>query len=134
QDPVIFTDEYPRYFDVARLWDGRWYQRIAEEGYPAELPRDETGQVRQNAWAFYPVFPLLGRVVMGLTGLPFPVAATLVSVLLGYAAALVMAFLLRERVGGTAALATVALFAAFPAAPTLQIAYTESLAALLLCV
>jgi hypothetical protein len=134
QDPVIFTDEYPRYFDLARLWDGRWYQRIAEEGYPAQLPRDETGQVRQNQWAFYPVFPILARVVMGLTGLPFPVAATVVSVLLGYAAALVMAFLLRERVGGRAAVATVALFAAFPAAPTLQIAYTESLAALLLCV
>jgi hypothetical protein len=132
QDPVIFTDEYPRYFDLAVLWDGKWYQRIALEGYPSELPRDELGQVQQNPWAFYPVFPFLGRAVMALTGLPFPVAATLVATVLGYAAALVMAFLIRERVGDAAAIATVALFAAFPAAPTLQVAYTESLATLLL--
>jgi len=134
QDPVIFTDDYPRYFDLAVLWDGKWYQRIALEGYPAELPRDELGQVQQNPWAFYPVFPVLGRVVMALTGLPFPVAATLVATVLGYAAALVMGFLIRERVGTAPAVATVALFGAFPAAPTLQVAYTESLATLLLCV
>lgn len=133
QDPVIFTDEYPRYFDVARLWDGRWYQRIAEEGYPDHVPRDESGLARQNPLAFYPVFPFLARALMALTGLPFPVAATVVATLLGYAAALVMAVLLRERLGGAVAIAGVALFATYPAAPTLQIAYTESLAALLLC-
>lgn len=134
QDPVIYTDDYPRYFDLAVLWDGRWYQRIAVEGYPAELPRDEEGVVRQNAWAFYPLFPLLARGVMGLTGLPFPIAATVVATVLGYAAALMMAVLLRERVGAAAAVGAVALFGAFPASPTLQIAYTESLAVLLLCV
>jgi hypothetical protein len=51
---------------------------------------------------------------------------------LGYTAALVIAGLLRERVGPAAALGAVALLGAFPAAPALQVAYTESLALLLL--
>lgn len=133
QDPVVFTGERPRYFDLATLWDGQWYQRIATEGYPSELPRNDSGQVRQNPWAFYPIFPLMARGVMALTGLSFPVAATLVATVLGYAAAVALAVLLLPRIGARFTVAAVALFAAFPAAPTLQIAYTESLAVLLLC-
>ena len=44
-----------------------------------------------------------------------------------------MAGLLTERVGSRVALATVAVWAAFPAAVSLQLAYTESLAMLVLC-
>jgi hypothetical protein len=134
QDPVIFSGEVPPYFDLATLWDGAWYERIATDGYPAELPLNDRGEVRQNAWAFYPVFPTLAKGVMLVTGLPFAIAAPVVATVLGYAAAAVMGLMLRERVGGAAALGGVALFAAFPAAPALQVAYTESLAALLLCV
>src|SRR5690606_8645630 len=123
----------PRYFDLATLWDGAWYERIATEGYPEQLPVNAQGQVRQNEWAFYPIFPLLAKGLMLVTGLPFAVAGPVVATVLGYAAAVVMGLLLRERVGTPAALGGVALFAAFPAAPTLQVAYTESLAALLLC-
>lgn len=133
QDPSIFSGEVPRYFDLATLWDGAWYERIATEGYPPELPVDDRGEVRQNEWAFYPVFPLLARGLAAITGLPFAVAGPVVATLIGYAAAVVMGLLLRERVGAAAALGGVALFAAFPAAPTLQVAYTESLATLLLC-
>lgn len=133
QDPVIYSGEVPRYFDLATLWDGAWYEKIATNGYPPELPRDEMGQVRQNEWAFYPIFPFLARGLMSLTGLPFAVAAPIIATALGYAAAIVMGLLLRERVGAVAALAGVSIFAAFPASPTLQVAYTESLAALLLC-
>ncbi|USQ77110.1 hypothetical protein [Ornithinimicrobium cryptoxanthini] len=133
QDPVIFSGEVPRYFDLATLWDGAWYERIATEGYPDQLPVNDQGQVRQNEWAFYPIFPLLAKGLMLVTGLPFAVAGPVVATVLGYAAAVVMGLLLRERVGTPAALGGVALFAAFPAAPTLQVAYTESLATLLLC-
>lgn len=132
QDPVVFSGEVPRYFDLATLWDGKWYERIATQGYPAELPQDSLGRVQQNAWAFYPVFPYLARAVMTLSGWPFAVAAPVLATVLGYAAALVIAGLLRERVGPAAALGAVALLGAFPAAPALQVAYTESLALLLL--
>ncbi|GAA1153125.1 hypothetical protein [Ornithinicoccus hortensis] len=133
QDPVIFTDEYPRYFDVATAWDGKWYREIAEQGYPPELPRYEDGTVRQNPWAFYPIFPKTAALLMHLTGQPFEVVAPLLATVIGYAAVLVMALLLHERVGRVGTLAAVTLYAAFPASPTLQVAYTESLAILLLC-
>lgn len=132
QDPAIFSGENPRYFDVAALWDGQWYERIANGGYPDEVPIGADGQARQNEWAFYPLFPYLSRAVMLLTGWPFAVAGTVLATALGYAAALVIAGMLREKVGSGAALGAVALLAGFPAAPVLQVAYTESLALLLL--
>lgn len=131
QDSSIYSGDVPRYFEVATLWDGQWYERIATAGYPDSLPLDDSGQVRQNEWAFYPVFPFLARAVM-LTGAPFSVAAVIVATLLGYAAALVIAGLVKDVVGPVAALGTVALVGAFPASPTMQVAYTESLAMLLL--
>ncbi|HKJ11286.1 MAG TPA: hypothetical protein VJ976_02730, partial [Ornithinimicrobium sp.] len=96
------------------------------------LPVDSIGEVRQNEWAFYPLFPVLARGLMAVTGWPFAVAATVLATALGYGAALVIAGLLRERVGAPGALAAVALLGAFPAAPVLQVAYSESLALLLL--
>lgn len=132
QDPSVYGEQHP-FFEFAVLWDGQWYQRIATEGYPEQLPLNDAGEVRQNPWAFYPLFPMLARGLMALTGLPFPVAGVLVATVVGYLAALALAVLLRDRVGDRVALGAVALFAAFPAAPTLQVAYTESLAVLLLC-
>lgn len=133
QDPVVYDEPgVPRYFQFATLWDGQWYEEIATEGYPEQLPTDLTGQVRQNAWAFYPIFPFLARTLTSLTGQPFSVTGTVVAVVLGYAAAVVVAGLLRERVGTAAALGGVVLLGAYPTSPTFQVAYTESLALLLL--
>lgn len=120
--------------DMTVLWDGSWYRFIAEHGYPPDLPLDPAnGRVSQNAWAFYPVFPLLARMLMSLTGLGFPVVASTLSLLCGLGAALLMARLLAERVGANVALGTVAVWAAFPAAVSLQLAYTEAIAMLVLC-
>ncbi len=120
--------------DMTVLWDGSWYRHVAEHGYPVPLPVDPaSGHVAQNAWAFYPLFPLLSRLLMSLTGLGFPVVASALALLCGLGAAVLMAGLLAERVGERVALATVATWAAFPAAVSLQLAYTESMAMLLLC-
>lgn len=133
QDPVVYDEPgVPLYFQFATLWDGQWYERIATQGYPQELPAGADGQVRQNSWAFYPIFPMLARGLMALTGWPFSVAGTVVATVLGYAAAILVAGLLREKVGTAAALGGVALLGSFPSSPTFQVAYTESLALLLL--
>ena len=122
------------YFDMTVLWDGSWYRHIALNGYPTELPvHADSGRVAQNAWAFYPLFPLVARALMSATGLGFPAVATAVALLCGLGAALLMGGLLAERVGERVAVATVAVWAAFPAAVSLQLAYTESMAMLVLC-
>ncbi|MEW1953844.1 hypothetical protein [Terrabacter sp. NPDC080008] len=126
-------DDVPvSYFPFTALWDGQWYQIIADQGYPSPLPRSEGGSVEQNAWAFYPLFPLLARVGMALTGISFPAVGSTIAVLCGAGAAVLMGLLLRERIGDPAAYLVVALWALFPASVTLQLAYTESLAMLLL--
>jgi hypothetical protein len=119
--------------DMTVLWDGSWYRHVAEHGYPHELPLDAEGRIAQNAWAFYPLFPLLSRLLMDVTGLGFPAVASTVALVAGLGAAVVMAQVLAERVGERVAFASVAVWAAFPAAVSLQLAYTESMAMLVLC-
>src|SRR5688500_4100225 len=67
--------------DLALSWDAQWYRRIAEDGYPDELPVGPDGRVQQNPWAFYPLFPLAVRLVTGATGLGFGTVAPLLALL-----------------------------------------------------
>jgi len=134
QAPVDWTGPHPNYVSMTVLWDGFWYRQIAEVGYPPALPIDAvTGAVQQNAWGFYPAFPMMARGLMALTGLGFPFVGPTLALVLGFGAAVTMALLLRDRVGPKVALAAVSVYAACPVSPSFQIAYTESLAILLLC-
>lgn len=122
----------PGYWGVMANWDGQWYKSIAIEGYPNNLPL-VSGDVARNEWAFYPTFPLLSRAVMWLTSMPFEVAASLVSVVAaGIAIVVIHRCLLNRGISRFAAGASVACLCAFPTAPVLQVAYTESVTLLLL--
>jgi hypothetical protein len=132
QNPAGVGVLHPHYPDLVGVWDGEWYQRIAEQGYPGRLPHGPVGAVDYNAWAFFPVFPLLVRATM-VTGLPFWAAASVVNLLAGAAAAVVI-WRLFAAVPGQRRLAglAVAVWCVLPPAPVLQVAYTEALGALLL--
>src|SRR3954452_15701611 len=123
----------PGYLDMLTNWDGQWYQDVAQNGYPRDLPRID-GVVDQNTWAFYPLYPALVRLVMLLTTLPFAAAAALVSMAAGGAAMVVLFQLLDKRVGRFNAGMTVLAISLSPAGVLLQTAYTESLALLVLVV
>jgi hypothetical protein len=128
----------PTLGDILGSWDGVWYERIARQGYPVPLPADpDTGLLTYSAWAFYPGFPMLVRVLM-LTGLPFLAAAVALNVVLGAAAVLLvwrcLHFALhaqpqpaRDRL----ALAAAAQWCLYPATGILLMPYTEALACLL---
>ncbi|MDQ2758664.1 MAG: hypothetical protein M3Y71_19245 [Actinomycetota bacterium] len=120
------------YLTFTAQWDGQWYQRIATRGYPAALPVDSGGVTQQNPWAFYPLFPLLARVLMSGLGLSFFAAGSTLSLVLGFVAAGAMAVLLRQRLGERAALLVVVVWACFPASAVLQVGYSESTAMALL--
>ncbi|GAB3590701.1 membrane protein [Angustibacter peucedani] len=132
QPQSIWTGPRSNYFDMAQLWDGQWYKIIAEHGYPAELPLDQLGNVQQNPWAFFPGFPCTVRAVMAVTDLPFAVAAVAVNLVLGACAVHVVMRVLQKVAGRRAGWGGAVLLCAFPSAPSLQIAYSESLALLLL--
>ncbi|ACQ81171.1 putative integral membrane protein [Beutenbergia cavernae DSM 12333] len=140
QGPNPWAEPPPSYAEFTGLfWDAGWYHRIAVEGYPDGLPALPDGTVTQSAWAFFPLYPFLVRGLMGLTGASFEVVAPTLSLVLGAAAAVVVGMLLQERTTASLgpararrlALGSVLLLGLFPAAPVLQMAYTESLSLLL---
>jgi hypothetical protein len=122
----------PDYWHFVQIWDSEWYGRIVQNGYPSSLPRWPSGAVKENAWAFYPVYPLLVRELSGLSGLPWQAWAQLVAMVAGFAAAVVLYRLFRLRADHGTALWGVAFVAFFPISAILQIPYAESLGLLFL--
>jgi Gpi18-like mannosyltransferase len=107
-------------------WDGLYYGKVAEHGYPLTLPHDANGDIAKNAWAFLPVYPLIVRAVMIVTGLGFPIAGTLVSVVAGGGATFAIHALLATRFTERTALWGALFFCLGPMSYVLQVAYAES--------
>ncbi|WP_090952821.1 glycosyltransferase family 39 protein [Arthrobacter sp. ov118] len=122
----------PDYWNFINIWDARWYAEALQNGYPALLPTDASGTVQENAWAFYPLFPVLGRVLSGLTGTGPAWSLTAIALVCGAAAALVAYRIFRHRTTHRTALWGTVFLSVFPVAPVLQVPYAESLNLLLL--
>jgi hypothetical protein len=122
----------PSLGDLILGWDSRWYWIVAETGYPADLPLTDSGAIAENQWAFMPIYAYLAKLVSLPFGGQWVVGAFLVSVIAGYAASFVLYRMMRERMDRTAAMWTVAFFAAGPLAALFQVGYAESLFLLLL--
>ena len=139
QTPAGVGHLHPTVGDILGSWDSVWYKRVATTGYPIPLPADpDTGQLTYSAWAFYPAFPMMVRVLM-LTGLPFEPAAVLLNLVLGAGAVILVwrcfHFALhaspqpaRERL----ALVAGALWCLYPATGIMLMPYTEALACVLI--
>ncbi|WP_432543607.1 hypothetical protein [Kineococcus sp. SYSU DK002] len=140
-----WTPDDPGYGDVLGLWDATWYRRIATEGYPSSVPLGPAGDPQQSALAFYPLAPLLARLLM-VTGMSFEAAGALVALAGGAAAAVGVHALLHralsERVppavARRGAWSAAVLFCLTPPSPVFQVPYTEGpalalLVAFLLC-
>jgi hypothetical protein len=122
----------PDYWSFVNIWDARWYGEVLRNGYPEILPTDGAGNVQENAWAFYALFPILGRVVAGLTGMDPAFTLTLIATVCGLGAALVIYRLFRHRAPHRTALWGTVFVSTFPVSPVLQVPYAESLNLLLL--
>lgn len=134
QGPNSWTGANPNYFDFAAIWDGHWYYIISAVGYPAELPLTDDGHVGESAWAFMPAYPAIVRLLMLVTGLPFPVIGVVVSVGFALGAALMFYRLIHLFLPGSTALFSVVLFCVAPLSPILQVTYAEPMHAFLLVV
>nr|WP_272902335.1 hypothetical protein [Brevibacterium daeguense] len=117
--------------DFLNFWDAAWYQRIADEGYPSELPRGVEGEVLQNQWAFYPLHPWIVRDISDLTGIDYQVISPIFATLCGAAAAVVVLVLFRRHTTPGRALFGLAVLFFFPASAIFSTGYAESLTLLL---
>lgn len=122
----------PDYWHFINIWDAQWYESVISGGYPSELPVDEAGNVQENTWAFYPLFPTLGRMLTVATGMEPGTALILIAMFAGLAASFVVYLLFRTKAAHRPALWGTAFFSTFPVSPVLQVPYAESLNLLLL--
>lgn len=108
------------FLDDLTRWDADWYLRILSDGYPAGPVPDG-----QNATAFFPLFPLLGRAVAAATPLGAIEAAVLVAVAGGLAATIAVWVLAADLWDDATADRAAVLFALFPASYVFSIPYSE---------
>lgn len=116
----------PGFFGVMSNWDGQWFRSIVERGYPTSLPT-QGGEVIRNEWAFWPLYPLLVRAAMAITGLEFGPSAWVVSVICAALSMVLLYRLVLPTMGRFGAGALIACLCAFPTSAILQVGYAESL-------
>jgi hypothetical protein len=116
-DPAGDPLEPPGFLNYWAHWDGAWYSEVAMEGYGTRAP---------ESTAFFPLYPLLVRLVGVLPGGP-AVCGVLIS-LLCTAFALFFVYRIAENLYGVrAARASTLALAFFPTAFFLNAVYTEAL-------
>ena len=127
-----WTGAHPSLGDFSSIWDGRWYNLIAQAGYPKILPHDPSGHVVENSWAFLPLYPVICSLLMTLTGLDWNTAAIAVSIVSAFGASLVIYRLFAKFLPAQQAFFAIVLFNLAPVSPIYQVAYAESLQLLLI--
>ncbi|MGX2997036.1 hypothetical protein JNUCC64_22700 [Streptomyces sp. JNUCC 64] len=109
-------------------WDGRLYAEIAAAGYPDGISHGPDGEPLGNNLAFFPLYPLLVRVLHRSTGLDVDSSALLVTHLAFLGALFAVHGLVSSLHGRRAADVTLVLVAmAQPMAVALVMAYSEAL-------
>lgn len=116
----------PSLGELSLGWDAQWYWLAAVSGYPSDLPVTTTGHVAENAWAFMPLYAYLAAGLGTLLG-SWGAGAVAISLASGYGACVVLHALLRDRIGGAAAMWAVVFFACGPLAAMFQVGYAEAL-------
>ncbi len=132
QGVTPWSPDHPGYLQYINGWDAGYFQEIHDNGYPTTLPHDANGQVDNNPWAFLPLYPLLVRAITAPTGLSWLVVAPAVATIAALGFLLVAYRLFITRFAAGTSMAAIACLSFAPAAPVLQIPYSESLALFLL--
>lgn len=109
---------------LASTWDGGLYQAVVTEGYPDSGPSDDPRGLAGTA-AFFPLYPMLIRIVVRLLDVSIPIASLLVSLTFGALAVVLVALVARLVAGNTVARRTATLFSFGPGAFVFSLAYSE---------
>ncbi len=107
-------------------WDCNWYGEIATRGYDAH----PDGRGYAN-WAFFPLFPLLSRGLMHLSGESFVTCASALNFAAFFAVVVAGAAFCRQRFGSRDPFFVALVFLCFPIGIYFRLPYSESLYGLL---
>lgn len=97
-------------------WDGEWYMRIAEKGY--------TGL---KSTAFFPIYPLMIRMVHSVSGFSYFASAFLVSNISFMFALVFLYRVVKDLFGALISRRTLLFLVVFPSAMFYNVTYTESI-------
>lgn len=123
----IFKDVTPGWYRFLLRWDAGWYLKIATEGYSYN-----GDNMVQQPVVFYPLYPLLSKVVATVLSISEGASLIIVSnIAIVLAIPLVFKFI-RESHGDQVAFYGVAALCFFPGSLFFSAGYTESLALLLI--
>jgi hypothetical protein len=111
--------------DRLLVWDGTWFVRVAQEGYPHGYSYDDAGTMVGNGLAFFPGYPLLIRSVHAL-GLDAGWAAIGISWVAGAVATVLLYLLGRDLGGRRVGYALAVLFCAQPMSVVFSMGYSEA--------
>lgn len=122
--PTEWTATGSRMLHAWSMWDGGHYAAIATHGYSAQT----TGQ---DLTAFFPLYPMLMRIVSDTTGLSVQVSGLMISLVSLLGTVWLLTGYLQRKFGDDIARESILVFAVTPYAVFLTAIYTESLFMLL---
>jgi hypothetical protein len=108
------------------VWDGGWFLRVADNGYPHGYTYGANGALEANELAFFPLYPTLIRAVSS-AGIDSATAAIAVSWIASAGAAVALYLLGTSLWDRRAGWALVAICCSAPVSVVLSMAYSESL-------
>jgi dolichyl-phosphate-mannose-protein mannosyltransferase len=113
--------------DLLLSFDGRWYTFLAAQGYGQSGVVDPSGVPQNYRLAFFPLYPMVIRIVSRGTGMPVEAAAIVVSVLASIAAAWALYAIGERLYGRRAGILLAGAWALVPEGVTEHAGFTESL-------
>jgi len=118
---VVAALNHQRFGTAASRFDGQWFLRLAERGYPT------TALHAKSTLGFFPLYPIVARGVAWVSRLPVPAAALLVSLTGGLVAAVLIQRLATEWWGEQVGRRAVLIFCLFPGSVVFSMTYPECL-------
>jgi mannosyltransferase PIG-V len=112
---------HQRFGTAASRFDGQWYLRLAERGYPT------TAFHAKSTLGFFPLYPIVVRAVAWVSRMPVPAAGLLVSLTGGLVAAVLIQRLATQWWGERAGRRAVLIFCLFPGTVVFSMTYSECL-------
>ena len=108
-------------------WDGYWYLKIAQYGYPSQLFNEGSTVGPGSSWSFFPAFPAAIRGVSFVTTLSYVDAGLLAAFIFGLTSAIAVWLAVRQVFSSEVADRAVLLYVFFPSAFVLSMSYAEGL-------
>ncbi|HTW97709.1 MAG TPA: hypothetical protein VMD59_02970, partial [Acidimicrobiales bacterium] len=128
---VLAAQHHQSLVSILTPWDGGYYVAIATSGYPSAVhlvPAPAFNSTTSAFFAFFPLFPLLGRGLAIVTRMPIGWALVSVTWLAGAASSLLAAALVATRYGARRGLQAGVLLAVFPGSVVDGIVYADGVA------